>query len=42
MKLDERSSRHDLYEAQIELSSPASRNAAEAVGDVERPAAIRS
>jgi carboxylate-amine ligase len=32
MKLDERSSRHDLYEAQIELSSPASRNVAEAVG----------
>jgi carboxylate-amine ligase len=32
MKLDERSSRHDLYEAQIELSSPASRNAAEAIG----------
>jgi carboxylate-amine ligase len=32
MKLDERSSRHDLYEAQIELSSPASRNAADAIG----------
>jgi carboxylate-amine ligase len=32
MKLDERSSRHDLYEAQIELSSPVSRNAGEAIG----------
>lgn len=32
MQLDERSARHDLYEAQIELSSPVSRNAAEAIG----------
>jgi carboxylate-amine ligase len=32
MELDERSSRHDLYEAQIELSSPISRNAGEAIG----------
>jgi len=32
MKLDERSSRHDLYEAQIELSSPVCRNAAGAIG----------
>jgi carboxylate-amine ligase len=34
MKLDERSSRHDLYEAQIELSSPVSRNAADAIGSL--------
>jgi carboxylate-amine ligase len=34
MKVDERSSRHDLYEAQIELSSPVSRNAGEAIGSL--------
>ena len=32
MGLDERSARHDLYEAQIELSSPVSRNTGEAIG----------
>jgi glutamate---cysteine ligase / carboxylate-amine ligase len=34
MGLDERSARHDLYEAQIELSSPISRNAEEAIGSL--------
>ena len=34
MGLDERSTRHDLYEAQIELSSPVCSNAAEAVASL--------
>jgi carboxylate-amine ligase len=34
MRLDERSSRHDLYEAQIELSSPVSGNAGEAIASL--------
>jgi carboxylate-amine ligase len=35
MGLDERSARHDLYEAQIELSSPISRDAEEATRSLE-------
>jgi carboxylate-amine ligase len=34
MGLDERSARHDLYEAQIELSSPVCGNAAEAISSL--------
>jgi glutamate---cysteine ligase / carboxylate-amine ligase len=35
MGLDERSTRHDLYEAQIELSSPVCRDAGEAAGSLD-------
>jgi glutamate---cysteine ligase / carboxylate-amine ligase len=39
MGLDPRAARHDIYEAQIELSSPVCRDAAEAAGEV---AALRA